>query len=215
MDVNDRVFERVFHARRNLALFLRKVLPPGPADTLKTWESRIIGPPSLSMILSDLEGLPQASLPDGYLFRAMVPGSETDYVRVMQRTLIANADMAWFRRTFQDDPAYDPDNLVLILNENGPVAAGAAWHAEGRQQGVGLVHMIGVVQEHRAHGVGRALVLWVLERLKARGFDQALLQTEDFRVPAIRLYLSLGFRPVFVHRTHRLRWKRIMGKVSH
>jgi mycothiol synthase len=34
----------------------------------------------------------------------------------------------------------------------------------------------------------------------------AVLETDDFRVPAIKVYLSLGFRPEYRHATHEPRW---------
>ena len=61
---------------------------------------------------------------------------------------------------------------------------------------------------------GRVVVLLALHRLKERGFRDAMLATEDFRIPAIRLYMSLGFTPMIVHWTHRLRWKKIMKELE-
>ncbi|MCJ7822097.1 MAG: GNAT family N-acetyltransferase, partial [Armatimonadetes bacterium] len=68
--------------------------------------------------------------------------------------------------------------------------------------------------EHRGRGLGRALVLSVLRRLREVGVASATLDTDDFRLPAIRLYLALGFRPELTHESHAERWRDVRRELG-
>ncbi len=76
-----------------------------------------------------------------------------------------------------------------------------------------MVHMLGVARAHQRKGLGRMLVLLILQRLKKRGFSEVLVGTLSYRLGAIRLYLGLGFTPVYRHITHFFRWKKVLTKI--
>ncbi|MDP9363358.1 MAG: GNAT family N-acetyltransferase, partial [Chloroflexota bacterium] len=48
---------------------------------------------------------------------------------------------------------------------------------------------------HCGRGLGRAVTLATLHRFRELGRRDAVLETDPPRLPAIRLYLALGFRP--------------------
>ena len=60
----------------------------------------------------------------------------------------------------------------------------------------GTVHMVSVLDKARGRKLGRAVCGRVLQYLKENGCTQIVLTTDDFRIPAIKTYLSLGFQPV-------------------
>jgi mycothiol synthase len=74
--------------------------------------------------------------------------------------------------------------------------------------------MVAVDPMHRSHGLGKALTVAVLRRFRERGFRRAVLQTDDFRLPAIRLYLGFGFRPSMTHESHPGRWREIYRQLG-
>ena len=47
-----------------------------------------------------------------------------------------------------------------------------------------------------------------------RGYPAAVLETDDFRIPAIRSYMKLGFVPVYDVRgeDHRARWSKVTAR---
>jgi mycothiol synthase len=198
--------------RTYLSPAIKKLLPEFLAAALRTRANQLIGPASLYMLLSDLSTIPSIKLPPGYHSASLSPGYEMDYVRVMRRSLVAEADMEWFCRTFSNDPQYNPDNLLLIYEDTTPIAAAAAWQMLSGAKRAGLVHMVGVDLHYQGRGLGRVITLLVLHRLKERGFTAVMAATEDFRIPALSLYLSLGFKPLYRHRSDEKRWKRVMQK---
>ena len=50
--------------------------------------------------------------------------------------------------------------------------------------------------------------------MRERGYAAAFLGTDDFRVPAVRTYLGLGFVPDYVEDSHRLRWSAVFAKIG-
>jgi ribosomal protein S18 acetylase RimI-like enzyme len=189
---------------------IRKYFAPA---VKKLFPEKLTGPAALSMLLPDLSAVPPIRIPPGYYSASLSPGHEIDYARVMSRSLVAEADANWFSRTFNDDPAYNPDNLLLIYEDTTPVAAAAAWQKPSEAKKTGLVYMLGVDRDYQGRGLGRIMLLLVLHRLKDRGFHKVLAITEDFRLPVISLYLSLGFKPQYRNRLDALRWKKALRRV--
>ena len=73
--------------------------------------------------------------------------------------------------------------------------------------------MVGTHAGTRGLGAGRLVCLAALHSLQARGYKSVVLSTDDHRLPALKLYLSLGFEPVYTHESHEARWKRVMAKL--
>ena len=60
-----------------------------------------------------------------------------------------------------------------------------------------MVHWVAILPGFMGQGLGRPLVAAVLHRLHELGHYRVFLDTDSGRVPAIRLYMKLGFRPDF------------------
>lgn len=187
----------------------KKILPRMWFVWLKDHWVRSLGPASIHMILDDLENLPSVELPEAYHVTSVEPGGEMDYVSVVRASLDPAADGVWFRESFQGDPEYDPRNLLIIRKGDAPVAVAAAWQTTWEGGKIGLIHNVGVDADFLGQGLGRAVTILALQRLRERGFKRALLASEDYRIPALSLYLSLGFRPVHFSLLHKWRWRRI------
>ena len=74
--------------------------------------------------------------------------------------------------------------------------------------------MVGVVAEHTGHKLGKWVSLAVLAYFQDNGFISAMLDTDDFRIPAIKTYLNLGFIPVYVEEGQSERWRNIFEKLK-
>jgi len=209
----DSFFYVATRIRTFLSPAIKKLLPEFLAAALRTRADQLIGPAALYMLLSDLSTSPSIKLPPGYHSAALSPGHEIDYIGVMRRSLVAAADMEWFCRTFSNDPEYNPDNLLLIYEDTTPIAAAAAWQTLLGSRKMGLVHMVGVDRKYQGRGLGRIITLLVLRWLKERGFHSVMAATEDFRIPALSLYLSLGFKPICRNRLDALRWKKVLSRI--
>jgi GNAT superfamily N-acetyltransferase len=64
-------------------------------------------------------------------------------------------------------------------------------------------------------GLARAVCLAVMNRARQRGFGEIMILTDDWRLPAIALYLKLGFRPDYdSHPSYRARWEEILQRLE-
>ena len=54
----------------------------------------------------------------------------------------------------------------------------------------------------------------VVRGLIEKGYDNVVLYTDDWRLPAIGLYLSMGFEPRMDREDMPKRWERIRAKLA-
>ena len=52
------------------------------------------------------------------------------------------------------------------------------------------------------------------DSLRERGYKSVVLSTDDERIPALTLYYSLGFRPVYSHESHKARWEAVLPLIA-
>lgn len=68
--------------------------------------------------------------------------------------------------------------------------------------------------EHRGQGLGAALSTQVVQRLCAAGYATIWTGVQGFRLPAINLYLRVGFRPLLHQAQLAERWQRICEQIA-
>lgn len=144
----------------------------------------------------------------GYGLRSFRPGDEDAWV-----ALLSTGDFgAW------DRPRLDR----MLAGERTPLPLAGIFFATHGDQPVGTACMFlhrgerGDVPEfgwlvvhtmHRGHGLGLQVCRAVLGFIRELGNGYAYLLTEDFRLPAIKTYLRLGFEPKMVDPSHPGRWE--------
>jgi mycothiol synthase len=168
-----------------------------------------------------LDDLPEPAIPAGYRLRTYRPGDEDAWGRIMEAEggIGREWTAAKVRDRLIDRPQFEAAGLFLATcddEDDRPVASACAWRSAPEEQVLGNVHMVCALAEHRGRGLGRLVTLAVLRHLRQRGFASADLSTDDFRLPAIKSYLGLGFVPVYLtdaDRTddHEARWSAIFA----
>ena len=164
----------------------------------------------LRMVRPDLNNLPKLELPSGYHLRTYQEGDEVYWANIISDSFGGRA------RTAQDTQneitnrdVFVPDGLFFISHQDTPIATACAWRQSVDETDVGYVHMVGVVGEHTGKKLGKWVSLAVLFYFKEHGFTCSILDTDDFRIPAIKTYLNLGFIPIYVDKTQTQRWENI------
>lgn len=92
--------------------------------------------------------------------------------------------------------------------------ASARLLAARAQDGLGYVHWVASSTRARGQGFGRAVTVAVLRDFAGRGLRGAVLETDDERTAAIRLYLALGFVPVYAGPEDRQRWSKVFTRLG-
>lgn len=168
----------------------------------------------LRMVRPNLENLPALALPAGYGMRTYRKGDEAHWARIISDSFGGR------ERTAQDTKneitsrdVFIPDGFYFATHRGVPVGTACAWRQSVDEKEVGYVHMVGVVAEHTGHKLGKWVSLAVLAYFRDNGFISAMLDTDDFRIPAIKTYLNLGFVPVYVEEGQPERWSDIFEKL--
>ena len=113
-----------------------------------------------------------------------------------------------------DQPNFDPDGFCFAVHKGIPIGTACAWTRGLRGKTIGYIDMLAVLPEHRGYKLGKWLTVFVLGYFKARGVASVMLDTDDFRLPAIKNYLNLGFVPICVREGHNLRWRNVFEKLG-
>ena len=169
----------------------------------------------LRMVRPNLEDLPGLELPVGYDMRTYRTGDEVHWARIISDSFGGR------ERTAQDTEneitgrdVFVSDGLYFATHQGVPVGTACAWRQSVDEKDVGYVHMVGVVAEHTGHKLGQWVSLAVLCYFRDNNFKCSILDTDDFRIPAIKTYLNLGFIPVYVEEGQPERWRNIFEKLG-
>jgi mycothiol synthase len=170
--------------------------------------------PQLRMRRPTLTDLPRVQIAAPFELRCYQPGDEAAWAAIMNTGIGTDWTAERCRRELTRLPHFDPAGLFFATAGGEPIGTACSWSDFLPDVTAGWVHMVCVRPEHRGHGLGYQLTLQVLHRLHDRGFANAWLDTDDFRLPAIRAYLALGFEPVLTHPSHPDRWRAVRALLT-
>jgi len=145
-----------------------------------------------------LQGLPAPGILEGYALRPFRPGDETDWQALYEAAFPDIPDRVRDKVAhLMAEDVWDPQRVRFACQADRPVACALAWEPRWDVPGAGILHWVAVHPAHRRRRLGRAVVLDALRWMHQTGRRAAVLTTEVHRVAAVRLYLSLGFKPDF------------------
>lgn len=105
------------------------------------------------------------------------------------------------------------DASYVVREDDKIVAVASARHLPELYPGCGYLHYVGASGVKAGRGLGGLVTLAVLRHFRDEGLEAVVLETDDFRLPAIRTYLKLGFVPVYRHEQDQYRWSKIFPLV--
>ncbi len=169
----------------------------------------------LRMVQHDLGNLPRLQCPEGYHIRTYQKGDEAHWALIMDTAFV------YLGRTAQDtytnvinQPNFDPNSFCFVVHNDMPIGTACGWHRCIRGKQVGYIDMLAVLPEHTGHKLGKWLTVFLLYYFSTRHVTSVMLDTDDFRLPAIKNYLNLGFVPVPIGEDHPERWQTIFEKLE-
>ena len=166
--------------------------------------------PSLVLRRATLDDLPDvaAMLPPGYTLRTRRDDDLPKLADLMNRSF---PEIGWDEAKAHDALIADETVKTTFIIEHGDelvATASARWQPD-RYPHEGYVHWVGADPNHRGKNLGLIASLATLHEFARWGAKGSILHTDDFRVPAIKVYLKLGFVPVYDHATHAPRWAKL------
>ena len=167
------------------------------------------------MTRHSLKNLPRLQCPDGYHIRTYQKGDEAHWARIMDRVFVDNGRTA--KDTYADvinQPDFDPNGFFFVIHKGVQIGTACAWKRWTRDKPSGYIDMLAVLPEHTGRKLGKWLTVSILHYFKERNIEHVMLDTDDFRLPAIKNYLNLGFVPDYLRENHVRRWENIFEKLG-
>ena len=161
-----------------------------------------------------LDSPPVEKLIPGYTLQVHQPGDEAGFYRVMELAGFHGWDdetlRPWLQRIL-------PDGWFTLVEEaSGEIVATAMathnpipLHPFGGELGWVAGH-----PQHSGRGLGMAVCAAVVRRLLRAGYRNIYLRTDDWRLPAIRIYLKLGFAPFLFAPDMEARWRAVCQQID-
>ena len=159
-----------------------------------------------------LRGLPNVPLPEGFVQRAYRPGDEDGWVELLVETGFEEWDRPRIDEYLADPERREGSSVVV----EGGVVVAATFASRLTRDGVDLGVLDYVISspDRRRLGLGRAVCTAVARFQVERGYPAVTLFTDDWRLAAIGLYLSLGFEPDMHREDMPGRWDAIRAKLA-
>ncbi len=183
--------------------------------------------PQQLMMLRREAPVPALSLQPGWTVRPMSPQEGAVWAGIIVAAGFFTDDSRSPEDLWQGvmgkDPGVKTENVFFACDPEGtPVATAAARFIVPEERGkfpptanaLGCLHYVAARPEGRGMGAGAAVTTAVLQRNEQLGLPDCILTTDDFRLAAIKIYLSLGWVPVLYAPDMRGRWQRVLDTLG-
>ncbi len=153
--------------------------------------------------------LPEVKLAPGFSLRCLCKDELPAYNELRRKTDFEE----WDGKTFDSEtaPQLSGGHLVIVETATGRLAASATAEkpVPAHFHGLGLLGWVMCHPDFRGQRLGYAACAAVMRLLHVHGFRAFILATDDFRVPAVKTYLNLGWQPWLTEPGMAGRWREL------
>lgn len=117
-------------------------------------------------------------------------------------------------RTMMLEDQRIPDDAILFVKapDGNLISTAAVLMTENPHEAV--LHMVGTKQTAKGQGAGGAVSAACINYAIHHQIQRMSLRTDEFRIPAIKIYYKLGFRPDLYQPDMRERWIWVMKELG-
>ncbi len=161
-----------------------------------------------------LDSPPDISLPEGYSLRTYKPGDDKAMIELMRKA--GFEDWGDCQLIPLKNRALPDGMFFIVYEKTGKLVAtaSASHNGTGNIPFSGTLDWVGADPEHKGRGLGYLVCAAVVRRLLEAGYKYISLRTDDFRLPAIKTYIKLGFIPKIDSEQIRARWQRVYEQLG-
>ena len=175
--------------------------PPKP-QLLMVWPVAELGPPTV----------PES--PEGYRLRMYRQDDLIPYVELMKSAGFTSFSPQYVKEVMR---SVLPGGFFIVEHlASGDLAATTMaqhWPRDEYPFG-GQVGWVAAAPSHQGRRLGRVVVSAAVRRLVTAGYHDIYLLTDDWRLPAVKTYLHLGFKPVLSDDGMVQRWSVVRKNVE-
>jgi mycothiol synthase len=161
-----------------------------------------------------LDNPPPISVAAGYDLRVYNPGDEPDFYKIMH---IAGFE-GWHDETLRPWLSKIlPDGWFFVVERSSGqmVATAMTTHNPSEQHPFGgELGWVASDLSHKGHGLGMTVCAAVTARFLTAGYRNIYLKTDDWRLPALKTYLRLGYVPLLFTPDMQRRWQAICAQLD-
>lgn len=161
-----------------------------------------------------LDDPPPVTVAGGYTLRHYQPGDEAEFYQVMHMAGFEGWTdetlRPWFAKIL-------PNGWFFAVERSSGrmVATAMATHNPAKEHAFGgELGWVASDLAHSGHGLGLTVCAAVTARLLAAGYRNLYLKTDDWRLPAIKTYLRLGYVPLLYVPEMVERWQAICTRLD-
>lgn len=166
----------------------------------------------LEMVRHSSAPVPVPPVPEGYGLRALAAGEEARYAALYRLAFDDMTRLAEMPGKTLPGACFVVEHLAsrrLVASCRAYYGKGRPRHPEGGQ----LTWLV-VDPAHGRKGLGTIVAATVTNRLAQEGYERPYLRTDDVRLPAISIYLRLGWQPDFYTPDMHGRWERVFAALG-
>ncbi len=167
--------------------------------------------PQLEMIWPGLPSPVVPEPPGEFVLRTYRDADEVEYRNLVENTFRHRFELDyWLERVVGDG------FFIMEHEPSGKIAATciAARYPTERYPDGGNLGWLAARPEFQGNGLGRIVSAAVTKRLVDEGFTDIFLESDDWRLPAIAIYLKLGWTPNRYSEEMELRWSAVERQLS-
>ena len=191
--------------------FLRWQRSPSAAD-LTHPEFPDLEPRQLTMAMPGAAArrIELPDVPAGYTCRSYRPGDEASWIELLTVDFTT-----WDRERFHEFMAA-PERREgsCVIEHDGRIVAATFASRVSSQPLSGAVDYVACHPAHRGRRLGLIACGTVARRLGGKGYVSIRLLTDDWRLPAIKVYFHLGFSPVVNRIDMPARWEAVRRQLD-
>lgn len=187
-----------------------------PVPDSRDWERNEPSHPQLQMIYppEKFHSLSEPTLPREYHLRQMEESDLDDYLVLREKAGFGG----WDRERVECAISHAlPGGFfgVEYLPERKIVASAIANHSpHSRHPNAGVLDWVMADPDHAGRGLGRVVTAAVTRLLIQRGYQRIYLLTDDWRLPALAVYLQLGWEPFIAEPGMQARWDAVRKQLK-
>lgn len=153
-------------------------------------------------------------LPEGFRIETHTDARVIEWLEICDSLNGGDHSFEKFKKTVLDYPDVAPERIFYAVTPDGRAVATAIARWRETEKSGGL-HMVEAKPECRGLGLGRAVCTAATASLDALGTTLDRLTTDDFRIPAIKIYLSLGYVPFLYADDMKERWAKVLAGLGY
>ena len=185
---------------KTLRKLVDKIPPPPAAPQLLMWYSGR-RPPSREI------------LAEGYRLRSFQSGDEPGWLELLKANgQLGTWDLTRIRGELEGTLVRGGQQFVVFGEL--PVAAAGVYDRKREDRAAWEIGWVASHPEHRGRNLGRAATAAAVTVALGLPERPVYLLTDDFRLPALKMYLRLGFIPDLQHPSYPERWQRLFVQLG-